>query len=370
MFDIIEITENKIEKVTYNFPDYRLQKRYTKLEGMLEQGQSSIMNKLSKSRGERKGGYDFFKNKRVEESVLKARIYERLLGLEQSIQGEHVLVVGDTTEYNFLPNESHLRDKTGLGTLSNESSLGYLCHVNLAFRAADLSVLGLSDLQLWHREEDRPGASTRKQRDFEQKESYKWHVGLHNSHQRLSKASKVTYIQDRDGDIYESIVKVRQLPRAELLVRSCRDRKIQLPDGRQTMLYAYLDKQQMKFSYELKVRGDKRINRSSRIAKMEVYSCKVKLKRPANLKQDKAPSVVEVDVVWVRESSSTVPHTESPIDWKLITTHQVLDTEQLTRQLIQWYENRWFIEEFFLSQSQEHTTLSMLYWKQGMAYVS
>lgn len=368
MFDL---HSQVISEGTINtFVDKRLEKRYDKIMAKLETGQSSIMNKINISRKERKGAYDFFQNPRVSELALKTQSYERLKREFIGLSAEHVLVLGDTTEYNYLWNENHIRDKKGLGTLSNESSLGFNAHVSIALRESDLSVIGLSDIQIWHREADRPPSSTRKQRVFEKKESYKWHVGILNSNQRLPRAELVTYIQDRDGDIYESIVKIQEMESTELLVRSCRDRKIELPDGQRVMLYDYLSKQEALLEYEFKVRGDRRQGRTARVAKMEVYCCRVNLVCPANFKKDQYPPTVEVNVVWAKEKQETVPTGETPIDWKLITTHQVIGSEELIKKIIQWYKNRWIIEEFFLSQSQEPTTWRMPYWRRDMAYAN
>ncbi len=365
MFHLINTTEEKASSV---FPDKRLLRRYDQLDTMLSKGQSSILNRISINRKERKGGYDFFHNDRVTEQILEQKLYEKIQGDVTPASIEHVLVLGDTTEYNYMSNILRISDTSGLGTLSNESSLGFMAHVNLALNAKDLSVLGVSDLQLWHREEDRPRSSRRKHRSFEEKESYKWHVGVFNSHHRLKQAKQVTYIQDRDGDIYESILKVRELSGSELLVRSCRDRKILLENGTTTMLYGYLLEQDIDFSYELKIKSDRRKNRSGRNATMDVRSVRVKLVCPENLLPRQYAKYIEVDVIWARESPTTIPKGESAIDWKLITTHEVQGKEELIKQIIQWYANRWLIEEFFLSQKQELMILKMLYWKQGMDY--
>lgn len=111
-------------------------------------------------------------------------------------------------------------------------------------------------------------------------------------------------------------------------------------------LYEHLSEQKTLFSYELPIKGDKRKNRSKRVAKLEVRSVRVQLICPNNLKKV-ASSNVEVDVVWVREISSSVPEGETPIDWKLVTTHQVHANQKLIAQLIEMYVSRWKIEEFF-----------------------
>ena len=65
MFELVR-TENDASPAV-RFADKRLSYRYDKLIRMLEEGQSSVINKISLSRRERKGAYDFFKNPRISE---------------------------------------------------------------------------------------------------------------------------------------------------------------------------------------------------------------------------------------------------------------------------------------------------------------
>lgn len=368
MFDLIGGKESIDSS---DFADKRLLTRYERIKTQLELGQSSIMNQLSNSRAERKGSYDFFKNTRVSEAQIKSRAYEAIR--TEQVIGANLLVLQDTTEYNYAHNESRtnprLKDSRGLGDISSKYGLGYFAHPSIVINQSDNSIVGLSDLQLWHRASSRPKLFRSSQRKFEDKESYKWHVGIVNSHKRLAGAKQVTYVQDRDGDAYESIVKVRSIQRAELLVRSCQNRRIQLIDGSEKTLYDYLLEQEVMFTYELGLQGDKRKNRSTRVAQLEVRSVRVNLVCPRDLR-GLVPPNVEVDVVWVRERASSVPQGESPVDWKLITTHQVAGSRDLVEQLIEWYASRWKIEEFFLSPKQEHMIWKTLCWKRVMVCVN
>ena len=343
MFELCSLERTGLQS---RFVDKRLERRYERINASLEKRQSSILNQVSAQRSERKAGYDFFHNARVPEQTLRARIYERLMKGSAYYAGQHLLVLSDTTEYNYAFNKTRLRDISSFGTLTNEHGLGYFAHVSMVMNQADLSLIGLSDIQIWHREQGRPGAHTRKKRFFEDKESYKWYASLYNSHQRLQRAGSVTYVQDRDGDIYESICKVKDIQGADLVVRNCRDRKIELEDGTRLMLYGHLAAQCVDFTYELKIKADKRKNRTTRLAQLEVRSQRVKLVCPEQVKKYN-PASSWVDVVWVREASHSVPAGESPIDWKLITTHQVAGHRTKAAQIIAWYESRWLLEEFF-----------------------
>jgi len=345
-----------IQPFALKLPDTRLNKRYKKIDKLLLEGQSSILNKISTDRAERKGGYDFFKNPRVTELNLCEQVYSKLEEKKESLTGEHLLVLQDTSEYNYYHQAGRLKDKNGLGRLSDKAGygIGFLVHPSLVLNAKTQAIIGLSDIQIWHRKEDRAKTNTRKQRDFEDKESYKWHVGIANSQERLKEARLVTHVNDSEGDIYESIVKIEQMEKTELITRGCQDRRIQLENGEITMLFGHLEKQEVLFSYSVKVKEDKRKKRKKRIAKLDVRCVRVKLICPDRLKK-KNLKFAEVDVVWVRENPSSVPKDGKAIDWKLITTHKVLGDDQAIKQIVEWYSGRWLIEEFFLSQKQEPT---------------
>lgn len=69
-------------------------------------------------------------------------------------------------------------------------------------------------------------------------------------------------------------------------------------------------------SYDLKIQGDKRINRQSRIAKINLKYSPVTL-APAKSKGKQ----IDVYVVEAREDLSSVPVGEDPIHWRPLTTH-------------------------------------------------
>ena len=51
-------------------------------------------------------------------------------------------------------------------------------------------------------------------------------------------------------------------------------------------------------------------------------------------------------IVEAKESPSTVPKGETPVCWKLWTTHTI-ETPAQAKTIIEWYSHRWFIEQVF-----------------------
>lgn len=110
-------------------------------------------------------------------------------------------------------------------------------------------------------------------------------------------------------------------------------------------MYEYLSDQEVSGQYEIQVRGDKRKNRESRDAIIEVKYCTVKVTRPI-MANKSLPEYLELTAIEARESEATVPEGEKPILWRLLTTHYVKDLSA-AMQMVMWYKTRWLIEELF-----------------------
>ena len=68
-----------------------------------------------------------------------------------------------------------------------------------------------------------------------------------------------------------------------------------------------------------------------------------RIKRPANLKMADYPDHITVNCVWAQEIT---PGVSEPINWKLLTTHQVCCYEDAVK-MVEWYSYRWYIEQVF-----------------------
>jgi hypothetical protein len=82
------------------------------------------------------------------------------------------------------------------------------------------------------------------------------------------------------------------------------------------------------------------------MAKMELRFDKVKLKRPQNKRLKDYPEYVEMWAIEAKEMDETVPNNEKPVLWRLLTTHAILNKEDAL-QCVEWYSQRWMIEELF-----------------------
>lgn len=254
--------------------------------------------------------------------------------VETLVDGQHVLAIQDTTELNY---QAHAGRTQGLGTVGNGTDAGLFLHPMLTLNAEDGSCLGLSAIHPWLRHEG--AADNYPSIPIEEKESYRWLSVAEAAKKRLTKASMITIIADRESDIYEEWARIPD-EKTHLLTRVCHDRRI----NQEVKLYAYTDNLPVEetFALELPARPGKR---QARTATMAVRFSRILIKRPQKTGKE-YPSQLELSVVDVRETTPELPKNESPVHWRLLTTHSISNTAQ-AREIIEWYRQRWQIEQLF-----------------------
>ena len=257
----------------------------------------------------------------------------------KAAEGLHVLAIQDTTELNY----QHHADRTDdLGPVGNGKDIGFFLHPALVINAQDGTCLGLSSVMCWQR----TGESREhyKSLPIEEKESYRWLETANNSKKTLGLASMVTIIADRESDIYEEWDRIPD-DKTHLLTRICRDRKTK--EGK---LYEELDGFDIAGSFEIELKTRKNARgkktRSGHRAKLEIRYGEVEILKPGNCTDDKAPQSIKLCAIDVREAKETVIDGEDPIHWRLMTTHEIQNFEK-AKQVVQWYCDRWNIEQLF-----------------------
>lgn len=322
--------ENYIGK----FKDKRLDKRANLLSGSLYFGRTSSIHGITFSEAEQKGAYRFLANEKVEEQILIDVCKERSGYL---CEGKDVLVPLDTSEINMDDHRKRLQPGSGIGVTGNNEDLGFFIHASLVLDAATETALGFSDIQLWHREEDREQRNY-KNLPIEEKESYKWIKACQESKKHLSKAASITFIQDREGDIYEQFACVPD-ERTHLIIRSRDNRK--LHGGMK--LHEYLACQPLAGSYSIKLIKDIRKGIESRTAHLEVRFCKVSIVKPKLIKKLEIADKIELYAVEVREVNG--PKSDAVL-WRILTTHVISSYDEAIS-IVNRYRQRWYIEQLF-----------------------
>jgi len=172
---------------------------------------------------------------------------------------------------------------------------------------------------------------------IEEKESFKWIKACKESKQHLLAASSITFIEDREGDIYEQFASIPD-ERTHLIIGSRDNRN--LSNGNK--LFDELSQQPPAGSYAIELITDIRKGVEKRTAVVEVRFCKVNIVRSAAKKKDIA-SQVELYAIEVKEINARVAN---PIIWRILTTHLVNSYEHAIR-IINNYRKRWYIEPLF-----------------------
>ena len=331
---------NPIDYLSY-FGDERLEVRGNGIATEMFNKETVILNQLTDNRADFVGSCRFFQNDRVSHEALQEEATTRCAELTQ---GLHVLGIGDTSEINYQHHAGKLdKSDPALGPLGNNRDIGFFLHPVLVLDAQDGFPLGFSDIYLWNRSWDHLTKEERnyKKLPIEAKESYRWiKTGL-NTKERLAEAASITLIADREADIYEEFV-ILPDARTHLLIRATQNRCL---CDQEEKLFEHLAGQSSVGSYTLEIpKGHTK--RETRTAEIEVRVSSVKIARPMNAFNNTLPEYVELSAVEARERPSTVPAGESPILWRLLTTHKVTTFAQ-AMQVINWYRWRWIIEQLF-----------------------
>lgn len=321
-------------------PDIRIEKRAEKImEDMLNFGKA-VVNKFCTTNTEKIGAYRMLGNQSFSYKELAEGV---VFNCKSNQNSEHLLCIQDTTELNFTNHLQRIGKKDkDIGPVTKNDNAGFFCHPMLVVNEADKAPIGLADVELWNRSWDKQDKFERSywNQDITEKESYRWIESARKTQSVLDKAPMLTIIGDREADIYNEFALIPN-ERTHLLVRSRADRKL---EGKNMKLYEKLSQQEQKATYNLEIKGNKK--RKSRTAKMSLKYVKVKIKRPEKQHSKELPEYVELWAIEACEQADTVPKGETPIIWRLLTTHPITEVEHAMK-CLEWYSNRWFIEELF-----------------------
>lgn len=320
---------------TGKFGDKRLANRAQMLSNALFFGKTSSIHGSTQSEAEQKGFYRFLSNERVTEQELTRELTDRC---RNNVSGRHVTLIQDTSSVGLSQHAGHIKAGSGVGLVGNKKGLGFLAHTSLVIDSKTDTMLGFSDVQLWHRIKGKSNNTTRiyKTQPIEEKESYKWIKASKQGKACLAAAESITIIQDREGDIYEQFCLIAD-ERTHLIIRSRDNRK--LSDG--SRLYDRLAEAPVGGTYQMEVPGDIRKGTITRTATLSVKWIPVSLQKPESAKTKGLPDTLSLYAVEVREVNATI---KDPICWRLLATKKVDSYEQAIS-VINDYKKRWYIEQ-------------------------
>lgn len=191
----------------------------------------------------------------------------------------------------------------------------------------------------WAREPGSLGQDTDPNRPLEEKESVRWVDGFGHVNELAESLSdtRLTYVADREGDIYDLFVEA-PCPEiaADWLVRGQYDRA--LAKGK-TLRHA-LDEAVVLAETTFDQPGGS--GRTARTVHQQIKTVRVTLKAPH--RPDRKLPDVEVTAILATEPHP--PAGEAPVEWLLLTNLPV-DTPEQALEKLSWYLCRWQIEIYF-----------------------
>lgn len=319
------------------FDDKRLDNRAYSLINRMVQSESSVINRIFGTFSEKVGAYRMLNNKKTKtEQIIRSMSSYCHSNITEGI---HYLCLQDTTEINFEAHRERMSKKQcKLGLVSN-NQIGCFLHPMLVINAQSGTPVGFASVKVWSRNPDKLSSKDKayKNLPIEKKESYRWVEAGKKAHKLMGKEALVTVISDRESDIYNFISDVPNA-NTHILIRSNQDRCLETEEK---LLKETMQQSMIRHTYQIELTNE---GRKKRKCLMELHYEKVIIKRPIGNKSKK-PSVT-LYCILTRESAETVPAGENPIEWCLLTTHEV-ESEKQALKCVDWYKCRWYIEELF-----------------------
>ncbi len=249
-----------------------------------------------------------------------------------AVAGRHVLAIQDTSEVHFNTTSQRRR---GLGEIGKGNNHGVLLHPLLAVDADNGTCLGLLSGEVWTREGRR--TVSHDSRELSDKESQRWITTAVEAKPLLAGAAMVTLLGDRESDIFALYASAAEQD-FHVIARSMHDRKL----ADETSLYATIDA--MAAVQRRTIQLPARARRPARQADLALRFGTIELARPQSKFLRHLPKSLHLAVVDVHEINAA-PDVE-PLHWCLITSHELASEDDAWR-IVQWYKQRWIIEQFF-----------------------
>lgn len=278
-----------------------------------------------------KATYRLFANAKTTAAKILAPHQKRTR--ERMASHARCLAIQDTSLLDY----SHHPQTSGLGPIgtTQQQTQGLVMHSVLVTTLTGLP-LGVISQHLWSRDKipNQLTPEARRKLPIEEKESYKWLVGLRESIKDKPAQTRLITVGDSEADLFELFHEADQL-KTDLLIRAGQNRSVCAPEV--SRLWPLLEKQPI--AGELTVHVAKREEQPAREAVVTVRYMSLSLKAPAHLRQRMGP--LALYGILVHEADP--PPTVEPLCWLLLTTVPV-NTFAEAVERTGWYCHRWQIE--------------------------
>lgn len=284
------------------------------------------------------GAYRFARNEAVEPTDIARAGFETTVKLMKKEKPRVLLAPEDSTVLSYAHDVDDLGD---VGGPEGSTTQGIWVHSALLVDPQTERTLGLVAQQRWVRDAKEYGKRhERKERPYEEKESFKWQRTAEEMRQVLGPEwmARVIAVCDREGDVYPYFA--NKLKHGErFIVRAESNRNVTEQEDANHLRDVLKAAPVLGTAHvELPQRG----GRPARTAKLRLTSATVELKRPNSL-DVKHPRKLVVNAVLAEELKP--PAAEEPLNWMLLTTEPVESLVEVEN-VLKFYRMRWRIEVF------------------------
>jgi hypothetical protein len=325
--------------------DKRLDRRVITVAQQLVSSPTAPINEACGDWASTQAAYRLFHNPKASAQAILSPHIEATVARMRAQSGP-VLVIQDTVFFSYGQHPK-TRGLGPIGKSNRAGERGLIMHNALAFTTSGVP-LGVLSQQVWAREAvpEEEGHQEKIERlqctAIEEKESYKWLVGLHETLERSPPEVPVITVADRESDVFEFLSEAHE-QQALFLIRARTDRRLvpEESDDYTSIREAIVSAPALG---ALTVMIPSNGKRQARTANVTVRMAEVTLEPPPRRGQAKAQAALEpitVNVIAATEDSP--PKGIEALSWVLLTNLPVRSFAAAAEK-IDWYAQRWGIE--------------------------
>jgi hypothetical protein len=326
--------------------DKRLDRRLLLTAGFLANSPMAPINQACPDWASTKAAYRLFDNANASpKAIREPHIENTVKRMVTAAADGTLLVVQDTA---FIAYTGH-RNVQGIGPIGNDNEgRGLIMHSALVFTASGVP-LGLVSQNIWSRkevpDEGRVEKILRLQGTaIEDKESFKWLIGMRETRERVPPGVKIVTVGDREADFFELHTEAQEL-KLPYLVRARVDRLLvpEESDCHKQMSDALAAAKDLG-TMEVSILGNSK--RKTRTATVTVKTAQVAIKPPQRRGHAKNSGSDEPTTVKLIAATELNPSEgDEAISWVLVTNLPVPDMDAAVEK-VRWYSRRFGIETF------------------------
>lgn len=263
-----------------------------------------------------------------------------------------VLVVHDTTHVEF----SGDGQREGLGVTTNGRQ-GFVGHFSLVLDSQCESVpLGVARMETYTRTGKKWAVAKKTRtrvRDDPKRESLRWWRAVEAFEQERESKFEAIHVMDAEADFFELLSQMVSSD-ARFIIRAGQLDRIVTANGETTKLREFADSLTPRLQRTVELSARRYIGkrqpattkkrhppRDARLAKLSVAAGSLTLRKT---RYSKSGDDVEVNVLRIWEPKP--PRGAPAVEWVLLTTEPIKTLSDIER-IVDWYRQRWVIEEFF-----------------------